>query len=132
LDTSGLLALVRERDHFHSAAVRSVRESGRPLIIPVGILAEITYMLEQRSGAQYLGVFLQDIDDGLYQLDCGIMDIPRIRQLVARYQDLPLGFADASVVACAERRGGRVLTYDQRHFPVVAREGTIQIVGGGV
>ena len=33
------------------------------------------------------------------------------------------------MIACAERRGGKVLTYDQRHFPVVAREGTIQIVG---
>jgi predicted nucleic acid-binding protein len=43
---------------------------------------------------------------------------------------MPLGFADAAVIACAERRGGKVLTYDQRHFSVVAREGTIQIVGG--
>jgi predicted nucleic acid-binding protein len=129
LDTSGLLALVRERDQFHSVAIKTAHEAGRPLIVPVGIMAEITYMLEQRSDARYLDTFLQDIENGLYQLDCGTTDVPRIRQLVSRYRSMPLGFADAAVVACAERRGGRVLTYDQRHFPVVAREGTIQIVG---
>ena len=53
-------------------------------------------------------------------------DFARIRELVGRYADLPLGFADASVIACAERNGGRVLTFDARDFGVVAREGTIQ------
>ncbi len=45
----------------------------------------------------------------------------RVRELVRRYADLPLGFADAAVTACAERHRGRVLTTDYRHFPVVAR-----------
>ena len=27
----------------------------------------------------------------------------------------------AAVIACAERHGGRVLTNDRRHFPIVAR-----------
>lgn len=52
-------------------------------------------------------------------------DLARIRALVRRYADLPLGFADAAVIACAEREGGRVLTLDTRHFGTVAREGTI-------
>jgi predicted nucleic acid-binding protein len=39
--------------------------------------------------------------------------------LVAIYQDLPLGTADASVVACAERLGiTEVATVDFRHFTV--------------
>jgi predicted nucleic acid-binding protein len=41
---------------------------------------------------------------------------------------LPLGSADAAVIACAERHGGRVLTLDRRHFGVVEREGTISLV----
>ena len=54
-------------------------------------------------------------------------ELPRVRELVQRYADLPLGFADAAVVACAERTTGRVLTFDRRDFAVVAREGTIQL-----
>ena len=37
--------------------------------------------------------------------------------------NLPLGFADATAIARAERRGGKVFTLDHRHFGVVAREG---------
>jgi len=34
---------------------------------------------------------------------------------VDEYVDLPLGFPDAAVIACAERSGGRVLTLDLRN-----------------
>jgi predicted nucleic acid-binding protein len=71
---------------------------------------------------------LADIERGAFTLDCGEGDLARIRELVVRYQDFPLGYADAAVVACAERHGGRVATLDLRHFGAVAREGTIQIV----
>jgi predicted nucleic acid-binding protein len=64
------------------------------------------------------------------ELDCGDDDIPRIRGLASRYEDLPLGFADASVVACAERNGGRVVTLDDRDFAVVAREEAIVVLPG--
>jgi len=52
------------------------------------------------------------------------------RNLARRYADLPLGYADAAVIACAERSRGLVLTLDMRDFGVVAREGTIQILPG--
>lgn len=48
--------------------------------------------------------------------------------LVRRHADLRLGFSDAAVIACAEERGRRVLTLDRRHFEVVAREGTIEVL----
>jgi hypothetical protein len=51
-----------------------------------------------------------------------------MQALIRRYDDLPLGLADAAVIACAERNGGKVLTLDLRHFGVVAREGTITIL----
>jgi predicted nucleic acid-binding protein len=44
----------------------------------------------------------------------------RIAELVARYDDLPLGTVDASIVAAAERLGIRTIaTLDRRHFGVV-------------
>jgi predicted nucleic acid-binding protein len=61
-------------------------------------------------------------------LDCGDVDVPRIRELMTRYEDLHLGFADAAVVACAERNGGDVLTFDRRDFDVIARDVPITVV----
>ena len=51
-----------------------------------------------------------------------------MRELIARFRDLRLGYADAAVVACAERNGGRVLTFDRRDFDVIAREVPITLV----
>ena len=53
-----------------------------------------------------MDAFLDDVERGGYTLECGDRDIPRIRELMRRYADLPLGFADSAVVACAERYGG--------------------------
>jgi predicted nucleic acid-binding protein len=127
-DTSGIIALFNRQDSDHSRAVSVVRDDPGPLVVPAGILGEIAYMLERWAQSRNLDDFLRSIEEGHFLLDCGEQDIARIRQLAGRYEDLPLGFADAAVIACAERHGGRVLTYDVRDFSVVAREGTITVV----
>ena len=68
------------------------------------------------------------LDTGAYTLDCGEADLGRARQLVLPYEDLSLGYVDAAVIACTERSGGRVMTFDLRDFGVVAAEGTITIL----
>ena len=128
LDTSGLLALANRRDPDHERTTAALTRDPGPYLVPAGILAEITYMLEQRLGLPVLDLFLDDLTSGAYALDCGADDFSRIRQLVNQYADLPLGFADAAVVACAERSGGRVLTLDLHDFGVVARAGRISIL----
>jgi predicted nucleic acid-binding protein len=50
----------------------------------------------------------------------GHVDWVRIRELVGRYRDLPLGGTDAGVIALAERLNiTRVATLDRKHFTVV-------------
>lgn len=129
LDTSGILAALNARDPHHAQACTTLHADSGPFIIPIGIMAEITYMIEGRLGADVLDAFLADLERGAFTLDCGEGDLSRVRTLVARYRDLPLGYADATVIASAERHRGRILTFDRRHFPPVAREGTIRLVG---
>ena len=130
LDSSALYALLNRRDQGH-AVVREVLGHHRgPYIVPTGILAEVAYLVETGLGTVVMDGFLADVEAGAFTLDCGERDIPRIRALADRYANLPLGFADAAVVACAERSGGAVLTLDRRDFGVVAREGTITVLPG--
>jgi predicted nucleic acid-binding protein len=121
VDTAGLLALLDRRDPDHDAVVRALHDDDGPYVVPAGILAEACSMIETRLGARVLDLFLTDLAEGSFLLDCGEADLGRIRELIARYSDLPLGFADAAVIACAERSGGRVLTLDS-DFLVVGRE----------
>ncbi len=87
----------------------------------------MTFLIEDRLGWKALDAFLADMENGTLSFECGDEDFPRVRELAKRYRDLPLGAADANVIACAERLGGRVLTLDRRDFDVVAREGRLHI-----
>ena len=127
LDTSGLYELLDGRSSDHHAVAEILRADRGPFIIPVPILAEIAYMVEARLGIRVMDAFLTDLETGAFSLDCGLGDLSEIRQLVLRYADLSLGFADASVIACAERNGGRVLTLDRSDFGVVARERRLEL-----
>lgn len=129
LDTSGVISLVNARDPQHRHAKAALENAGRPYLLPVGILAEITYLLESRM-PNVIDAFLGDVESGAFTPDCGEGRVPRVRELIERYKDLPLGFADATVIACAEQNGGLILTLDRRDFGVVAREGKIQIAPG--
>ncbi|MHB1538722.1 MAG: hypothetical protein ACYCUM_13720 [Solirubrobacteraceae bacterium] len=51
---------------------------------------------------------LAALNRGFYELDCGEADLERIGELLDRYADMSLGIVDACVIACAERRDGRV------------------------
>ena len=127
LDTSAIFALINSADPDHQRVRQVLHAERGPYLVPVGILAEIGYLLEQRLGHNVLSTFLSDIEAGSFSLDCGNEDVRRIRELVARYASLPLGFADACVIACAERNGGITLATD-KDFHVVAAERTIRVL----
>ena len=129
IDTSALLALTNRRDPNHERTVAALEDAVPPYFIPTAILSEIAYMLESRDRTGALLSIVADIESGYFELDCGEANLPRIRKLVQRYADLPLGLADASVIACAERHGGKVLSAD-RDIWIVAREGALTVLPG--
>ena len=128
LDTSGLLAALASNDKHHLEATSVLDADAGPFLIPAGILAEVGYMVETKLGSRVLGAFLDDLIEGAFTFECDEADLLRIRELVGRYEDMPLGVADAAVIACAERTEGAILTFDRRDFGVVAREGRVRLV----
>ena len=126
LDTSAVFALANRRDPQHTRAKVLFLADRGPHLVPAGILAEVGYLLEARLGATAVLRFLESLAADL-TLDCGEDDLRRVAELIERYADLPLGLADACVVACAERHGGAVLAFDD-DFLVVAREGKLRVL----
>ena len=50
-------------------------------------------------------------------------DAPRMRELMHKYRDLPMDFADAALVRAAEReRIRRIFTLDRRDFEIYRLE----------
>jgi uncharacterized protein len=127
LDSSAIISITNARDPDHQMVVEALFAEREPWLIPQGILAEVAFMLGKLT-VDVLDSFLQDLENGPYSLEDSRTDIPRMRALACRYADLPLGFSDAAVIACAERNGGRVLSIDLRDFQIVARERTITVL----
>ncbi len=79
-------------------------------------------MVALRGGSDVEKLFLLDLAEGLYGrvAELAPQDFRRMANLVGQYADLPLGGADASIIAVAERLGiNEVATLDRRHFSVV-------------
>ena len=89
--------------------------------MPVLVVAEVSYLVGTRLGAEAEVRFLGDLASGAFTTESvPPSDWIRISALVWTYRDLPLGTVDASVVATAERLGiGTIATLDRRHFGVV-------------
>ncbi|TMK91797.1 MAG: PIN domain-containing protein [Actinobacteria bacterium] len=128
LGTSGVVALLVRSDRRHRRAVRALEVARMPTVVPVGILAEVDRVLGRRLAPAASLTFLEGIETGETLLDCGDLDLPRIRALMTRYAELPLGFPDAAVIACAERNGGTVLTFDRDGLGTVSRDLPITLI----
>jgi predicted nucleic acid-binding protein len=124
-DTGAIYALYDADDQHHAECQAVVSEEQGPLFLPSALLSEIDYLLATRLGFEAALDFIDSIQTGAFTL-VGLTaeDLVRCRELVSQYRDLPLGLADACVVAVAERlRLQTLFTVDQRHFRTVQPHG---------
>jgi uncharacterized protein len=121
IDTGPVVAAANRKDDYHRQRVDLLQGFPGPLLLPTPLITEIGYMLQSRAGAKAEADFLRDVADGLYELvQITAADAMRAADLVEQYSNLPLGTADAMVVAVAERfRAVNIATLDRRHFSIV-------------
>ncbi len=123
-DTGPLVAAALANDADHLACVElftGLHESGRKLLVPATVAAEVGYLLAREAGARVESLFLRSLAEGDFtSVELEVADYARMADLVLTYGSLPLGTTDASVVALAERlKLTEVATLDHRHFTVV-------------
>jgi predicted nucleic acid-binding protein len=100
-DTSGIIAFLDRDDQYHSLAVDIVRNY--QIIIPITVLPEVDYLVTKYLGERVARTFLEDLKEGYFNyINIELEQIDKITKLRKRYQDLPLGFVDASLVILAE------------------------------
>lgn len=127
-DTSALFAFLNRRDQHNKTVVGLFVAEREPIVVPVAVLSELAYMVESYVGHHAMAAFLDDCQQGGFQLIWQEADIPRIQDLMRTYADLPLGFADAAVLSLAESSSGRVATTDRRHFTVVRTQKPLELL----
>jgi predicted nucleic acid-binding protein len=120
-DTGPLYGALDRTDIDHDVCVRLLTESNEPLVVPAPVLVELEWLASSRLEASAFLAFLADIEGGSIEIaELERADYRRIKHLLDRYADLPLGFVDAAVLAVVERFAERKLaTLDRRHFSVL-------------
>jgi predicted nucleic acid-binding protein len=112
VDAGPLIALFDRDDRHHRRAVEFVRDRRSRLITNLPVLTEATFLLRFSVAAQR---------DLLWWAHKSLeidretpADLPRIIMLLDKYRDMPADFADASLVALAERLNvSRVASVDR-------------------
>ena len=117
-DTGFFVALGNQADQNHPAAIQSLSSLREALITTYPVITETSYLLARDSGIDAQCAFLENVAEEAFAVFT--LQSPQIRraiELMKRYADLPMDFADASLVVLAEHLGhGRILTVDRRDF----------------
>jgi len=121
VDTGVLYAAADRTDAYHRVSADLLRTASEPLVIPITVIVETSFLIERHLGPKAEAAFLRFLVPSGVVIDrLQDSDLDRMAELVAAYADLPLGAVDASVITVAERLGAsKVYTVDWRHFTVV-------------
>jgi predicted nucleic acid-binding protein len=116
VDTSPLVALIHADGRSHDRCKEALKSTRGPFATVWPVFTEAVYLLNFSWKSQdALGEMVSREFFTFLHLD--ETDVPRMRKLMGKYRDLPMDFADATVVRVAEREKIRtVFTLDRRDF----------------
>lgn len=118
MDTGPLVALFDPRDADHRHCHTLLAQISEPLFTSEAVLTEVFHMLNPGSrGAEGVKEFFLQGYLGHVPMDKALLQ--RCFELMDKYADLPMDFADASLLALAEKfRTTKVFTLDFEDFQI--------------
>jgi uncharacterized protein len=121
IGTSGYLAGTVPGHQLNDAVLGILRGVRQPPVVSPLVIAEIDYMVLDKTGvARELDV-IDDLTSGAYELpELDVDDLRSARHLIAKHKDLKVGMTDAVNAVLADRYDtNEILTLDQRHFRAI-------------
>lgn len=122
--TGAIVAFLNQRDRWHHLCVNAFSELRFPLLTTEAVLTEVFHLIE--PGRRTLEKAWEFLNSGAFEL--GVIDtsaLPMIAELMHRYSDRPMDFADATLVHLANREGiSMVFTIDHDDFETYRIAGT--------
>ena len=117
IDAGPLIALFHSGDNHHQKVRKFLTEHKYGFITTLAVITEVSYFLSVNSQALqdffewilYKGVIIADINQH---------DISRIAELTKKYSDLPMDFADATLIITAEKTNIREIISLDKDFDI--------------
>ena len=117
-DSGFWIALFNRSDAFHAQSVTALSGLEKRLITTWPVMTETCHILLRRGGQAAQQQFVSQWVQGRFDIfEVTHAHATKIQALMHKYADLPMDFADASLVLLAGELGhGDILTTDQRDF----------------
>ena len=114
-DTGPLVAMVARTDECHADCIKAAKQlPPGPMLTTLPCLTEAMYLVHQSDGAVGQQTLWEMLAKEVVQLlDLTLPDLYRMQELMDRYSNVPMDFADASLLAVAESHElKRLFTFD--------------------
>jgi len=117
LDTGGLVGLLDRSQSVHRACAESYATWEGVVVTTEAVITESTYLLSgiPRGSVACLDFVLRS---GVVVVPLSIPSLRRCRQLLEKYSDLPMDFADSTLVVLAEELDTNLVFTVDRDFQV--------------
>lgn len=118
LDTGALVSLLDRSQRRHGEFVEFFDSWTGQVVTTEAVLTESTHLLGRIAGGATACLDFV-LSGGAMLVPASANSLRRARELMIRYADCPMDFADATLVVLAEDLGANlILTTDQRDFSV--------------
>ena len=122
IDAGPIIAILDDNDQWHAPCVEAFDGMQLPLMTSVAALTELFYLvhrsrIDRKAAWAFLGsgaVVIGSITDG---------DLPDLHSLMSKYADLPMDFADATLVHLARRESIHTILTVDRDFETYRVDG---------
>ena len=122
IDAGALIALLDSSDEWHRACCQAFVNLRLPLLTSEAVLTEVFHIVGRRREPEAVWGFL-----ATGAVTVGAItdsDLPLLRQLMSQYSDLPMDFADATLVHLAQSAQiPTIFTVDFEDFEVYRLHG---------
>jgi predicted nucleic acid-binding protein len=118
-----MLALLHEDDRWHARCVETLRRLRMPCATSLAVLTEFFHLASR--GPHSVGTAWDFVRSGtIILLPIDDADLPALDELMRKYADRPMDFADATLVHLARRASlSTVFTIDHDDFETYRIEG---------
>jgi len=126
IDAGPLIALFDSSDKRHSGIRSFLKKNPYRFVSTIAVFTEVSHMLDFNINVlrdfyewvMYKGIIIGDINQN---------DMLRLIELTGKYSDVPMDFADATLVITAEKTGIRQIISMDRDFYIYRLPGKEQI-----
>jgi uncharacterized protein len=116
MDTGPWVALIDRSESRHKECVNWFKQFRGEIYSSEAVLTEVLYLLNFSFSCQ-AAAFDFLLNGAVTLVPSSVKSLAEVRKLMEKYQDLPMDFADGTLVGIAQDLGiYDAVTFDKRHF----------------